>query len=284
MARGSDPMSYREALSQHVVAISMSESPDMPILGLSDQHLRDAMAEIARHLLALGARLVYGGDLRTQGFTELLFELVARHRRDADEGDERASVLSYLAWPVHIQKPASELEQYAADLAGSAALVLLALDGRRLTPRERVTMPQAQPTEAEWEQGLTVMRAVVRAETHARIVLGGRVDHYKGAMPGIAEEALQSLEAKQPLFLMGGFGGCARDVAETLGLIVPWGASRPTWPRRPAFEAYSGGDLNNGLTAGENATLAQTLHVDQAITLILRGLLSLDQLNSQPSR
>jgi H+/gluconate symporter-like permease len=77
-------MTYREVLSQRVIAISTSESPDMPVLGLTDEHLRDAMAEIARHLLALGARLAYGGDLRAYGFTDLLFELVARHSRDAD--------------------------------------------------------------------------------------------------------------------------------------------------------------------------------------------------------
>jgi hypothetical protein len=82
-------MSYQEVLGKQAVAISTSESPDMPALGLSDEHLRDAMAEIARHLLALGARLIYGGDLRSGGFSRLLFELVARHHRDADEGDNR---------------------------------------------------------------------------------------------------------------------------------------------------------------------------------------------------
>ena len=51
-------MTYREMLSQHVIAISTSDSPDMPVLGLSQQHLYDAMTEIARHLLALGARIV----------------------------------------------------------------------------------------------------------------------------------------------------------------------------------------------------------------------------------
>lgn len=66
----------------------------MPALGLSDGHLRDAMAEIARHLLALGARL-YGGDLRQHGFSELLFELVSRHRRDSAENDYHADVMNF---------------------------------------------------------------------------------------------------------------------------------------------------------------------------------------------
>jgi hypothetical protein len=266
-------MTYREALSQRVVAISTSESPDMPVLGLTDEHLRDAMAEIARHLLALGARLAYGGDLRTHGFTELLFELVARHRRDADEGDERASVTNYLAWPVHIPKAAADLERYASDLAGSAELVLLTLDGHRWTMAERRMATQTQPTEAQWAQGLTAMRKVMRDQIHARIVLGGRVDGYKGAMPGIAEEALISLQARQPLFLMGGFGGCARDVAETLGLVSPRAASRQAWVGRKSFEGFTSADLSNGLTREENTTLVHTPHVDQAVTLILRGLL-----------
>lgn len=266
-------MSYREALSQCTVAISTSESPDMPALGLSDEHLRDAMTEIARHLLALGARLVYGGDLRARGFSELLFELVARHRRDADEGDNRTGVTNYLAWPVHICMAATDLEKCFADLAGIAELICLALDGTVLTLAERKNLAQCRPSDEEWATGLTAMRHVMRSETQSRIVLGGRVDQYKGVMPGIAEEALLSLQARQPLFLMGGFGGCTRDIAETMGLVQPWAASRPAWQGRDEFKSFTVYDLNNGLTAEENTTLARTPHVDQAITLILRGLL-----------
>jgi SLOG cluster2 len=273
-------MSYPAPLSQRNIAISASESPDMPALGLSDEHLRDAMAEIARHLLALGARLVYGGDLRAHGFSELLFELVARHRRDADEGDDRTGVVNYLAWPVHIQMTPDDLQRLSSDIAGSAELVCLAMDGRRLTPKGRQRLAQRQPTKAEWAKGLTAMRRVMCRETHARIVLGGRVDQYEGVMPGIAEEALLSLKVRQPLFLMGGFGGCARDIAETLGLVAPWGTSHPAWPRQPEFKAFAASDVNNGLTAEENSTLARTPHVDQAITLILRGLLQISRRRS----
>ena len=265
-------MSYQGVLERHAIAISTSESPDMPALGLSDEHLRDAMAEIARHMLALGATLVYGGDLRQYGFSELLFEIVARHRRDADDGEDRTGVTNYLAWPVHILKPFDDLEKTATDLAGSTELVCLALDGALMSMQERRQLVPQQPTEAEWSSGLTAMRRTMLAETHARIVLGGRIDQYKGAMPGIGEEALLSLQGNQSLFLIGGFGGCARDIAESLGLIAPWAAARRVWQGRAAFEAFSATDLNNGLTPQENATLARTPHVDQAIILILRGL------------
>jgi len=274
-------MTYREALSQLAVGISISESPDMPVLGLTEEHLRDAMTEIARHLLALGARLAYGGDLRAYGFTELLFELVARHRRDADEGDERTGVTNYVSWPVHCALSIPKIERVSSEIAGSAELVLLALDGRRLTMDERRTIPQTEPTDPEWAQGLTSMRKVVLSETQARVVLGGRTEKYKGRMPGIAEESFLALQAKQPLFLLGGFGGCTRDIAETLRLVPDIDRPQSEWPNREAFKAFTDADLNNGLTQTENATLAVTPHVDQAIALILRGLLRLNE--STPS-
>ena len=85
-------MSKREALRRRVIAVSTSESADMPALGLSDEHLRDAMAEIARHMLRTGSRLVYGGDLRHHGFSKLLFEIVARHQPVGDDVEEHVGV------------------------------------------------------------------------------------------------------------------------------------------------------------------------------------------------
>jgi hypothetical protein len=266
-------MSYQEPLSQHSIAISISESPDMAVLGLSQEHLHDAMAEVARYMLAMGARLIYGGDLRPGGFTEVLFELVARHRRDADLGDERVGVTNYFPWPVHASLPSEEMKQRAEDLSGVAELVFLTVDGKVMSSEERQQLPPRQATEDEWADGLTAMREVMTRMSDVRIVLGGKVVGFKGRMPGVAEEALAALQAGQPLFLLGGFGGCARDIAEELGLVPTWTATRPAWPDRSNFTNFTVRDLNNGLDAEENAILATTVHVDQAVTLILRGLL-----------
>jgi hypothetical protein len=266
-------MNNQEPLSKHAVAISISESPDMAVLGLAKEHLDDAMAEVARHLLAMGARLMYGGDLRPGGFTEVLFELVMRHRRDADAGDERVGVSNFLAWPVHVSMPPEKVKQLSEDLSGVAELVCLTADGNVMSPEERQRLAPRSATDDEWAAGLTAMRNVMTRESGARIALGGRVQDFKGKMPGIAEESLAALLADQPLFLLGGFGGCARDIAEDLGLASAGPTTRPPWPGRGAFAGFTAGDLNNGLNAEENAILATTVHVDQAVTLILRGLL-----------
>jgi len=270
-------MNYREALSQNVVAISISESPDMPILGLSDEHLRDAMVEIARHLLALGARLMYGGDLRPHGFTELLFELVARHRRDADEGDDRRSVINYLGWPVHISIPTETLSSYASEVINGVELRILTMEGETIALDERLTIKKTDATDEDWSLGLTAMRRAMQKHSNARIVLGGKTEKYKGKMPGVAEEALISLQEKQPLFILGGFGGCARDIAQILGLCSSGAVTRSPWPGQKQFSSFDADTLNNGLTPAENTILAQTPHIDQAIALILHGLLTLNR-------
>jgi hypothetical protein len=261
-------MSYQEVLENRAIAVSTSDSPDMPGLGLQTEHLRDAMTEIARHLLALGAKLVYGGDLRADGFSKLLFELAARYRRDSTSS--RLSVTNYLAWPVHILKPVEELDKTSADLDGTAELKLLDIEGHELDLQQRHQMQSQKPTDPEWATGLSAMRHTMLSKTHARIVLGGRVEGYKGSMPGIAEEALFSLEGKQPLFLMGGFGGCARDIAEEIGVLDSKGSR--TWPGREKFRPFTEANLSNGLSQDENRILASTPHIDQAIVLILKGL------------
>lgn len=263
-------MAYMPTIAGRTVAISISESPDISVLGLSDAHLRDAMDRLALHLFASGVRLAYGGDLRKDGFTDLLFELVSRYQRETSE--VRIGVTNYLAWPVHVSKEADELKKISDSLAGTGELVCLTQDGKSLDSSEWNQREPHRPTDEEWATGLTAMRRVMQRTTQARVVLGGRVTGYKGDMPGIAEEVLLSLKEGQPLFLLGGFGGCTRDIAETLGLVDRRARSYSDWQGHQKFGEFSSSDLSNGLSEEENAILARTPHIDQAIVLVLRGL------------
>jgi hypothetical protein len=273
MAGGNDGMSYEEPLSKSAVAISISESPDMSVLGLGPEHLVDAMAEVARHLLAMGARLMYGGDLRPDGFTNILFELVARYRRDADLGDERVGVTNFMAWPVHVTLSEQEVARLSEALSGVADLVYLDIMGHVMSLDERKKLNPSAPSNEEWASGLTAMRARMTQVSDARIVLGGKIEHFKGKMPGVAEEALEMFKAHKPLFILGGFGGCARDIAEDLGLVSSQSSTPTQWAGRSSFDGFGLSDLNNGLQDQENVILATTHHIDEAVTLILRGLL-----------
>lgn len=253
------------------IGVSISDSPDLPVFGLSDGHLRDAMAETALEVLASGWSLAYGGDLRKHGFTELLADLVVRYRGHPQHRGA-VDVTDYLAWPVHIRMDTKELAEFEAQHGPAVRFVLLGLDGTRLGREERQAIEAREPDEREWAHGLTAMRTVMCGDTRARLLLGGRVEGYRGAFPGIAEEAWLSLEAGQPVYLLGGFGGCTRDIAETLGLVKPWEGSRGGWVGRERFREYTADALCNGLSQDENAVLARTPHIEEAVTLVLRGL------------
>ena len=276
-------MNLIEQRGAMTVAISTSDSPDMAALGLGEGHLGEAAAELALQLLAADTNLVYGGDLRAHGFTRLLFQLVPRYTSASDlEGTLR--VTNHLAWPVHIGTPVEQIDALAAELRGAAELVLLACDGTPLAMDVRRGLVTREPSEEEWVSGLTAMREFQRSCTDARVLLGGQVANFKGRMPGVAEEALISLRAGQPVFLVGGFGGCARDIAETLGLVEPWARSRNGWPGRRDFEKWTGQDLNNGLSSQENEALASTPFIGQAVMLVLRGVHRLRKLEQEPTQ
>ena len=253
------------------VAASVSENPDLQPLGLSDGHLRDAMETLASQLLAFGYRLAYGGDLRRGGFTEQLFEFASRYDRTR-QSNGQLGIVDYLAWPVHARMPAEAKQALAEGLVGVAEVVWLSPEGLPLSLQECPDQPIDDLSTADWAEGLTAMRKTMLGCTAARVVLGGRVEDYSGAMPGIAEETRLALEASQPLYLLGGFGGCARDIAESLDLAAPWQSSHRDWDGRRWFEEFDCADLNNGLTLEENRSLAKTPHIDEAMLLTLMGL------------
>ena len=53
-------------------------------------------------------------------------------------------------------------------------------------------------------------------DSEARIIVGGKTTNFAGLMPGILEEALYHLEVEKPLYIVGGFGGAAHDLATVL--------------------------------------------------------------------
>lgn len=273
-------MSYKEVLDGKKIAISISDSENMHALGLSEAHLIEAMCEIARHMLALGATLIYGGDLRARGFTRLLYELVSRYRKDSADLKNITSIINYLPWSSIRTTSPGELIKLREELSGTAEICLLDHDGNR--SELNFTKEDQSSAHLHWAKSLTQMRVRTTIESTARIVLGGRTRGFMGDMPGIAEEVMISLTNKSPVYLLGGFGGCTREILDAMGVYNPFLASKPNWKGASAFSRYDIESLNNGLSTGENLALATTPYVDQAIILVIRGLLNIK--NSQNTK
>jgi hypothetical protein len=281
------------------VALSISESPDLERLGFSEPHLRLAMIEIARYLLAAGATLAYGGDRRREGYTETLIDLVRAHHRAGFNRYNR--VESYLAWPIHLSlKPEQEAEWIDE------------VRFYRVEPPADLGIDPGEPPAGDdprapylRARGLTAMRERMNRDLRARILLGGRLDGYAGKYPGLVEEAYLSLRENKPVYLLGAYGGCAGalvralrgETPEELGAAYQLRDARHAalagvWNREAAPRPFGGPEpapidhdrlvtyfrekgvagLRNGLSELENERLFSAVFLPEAVRLLLKGV------------
>ena len=80
-------MAYMSTIAGSKVAISMSESPDMSFLGLSDAHLRDAMNRVALPIALVRRK----PRLRGRSPAVWLYGMVVRIGKSLPARNERSS-------------------------------------------------------------------------------------------------------------------------------------------------------------------------------------------------
>lgn len=276
------------------VAISISESPDSSTLGIGKAMFEDLSVELARHLLISGAHLVYGGDLRPGGFTELFKDLAYQYGIYEKDKTLKNYFTNYLAWPIYIGMSPSTQAEY------KSCRVLC----------QKSTIPDTIPTDLHgqmvppstvenlyyWAESLKAMRLEMESNIDARIILGGRVAGFKGYMPGLYEEAIIAANCKHPIFLLGGFGGAASRLIKLLKgetnsenlfeeccshhlyqEFVSYLDKEKAEMNFKALDVFSNNMdvLKNGLSKEDNERLLVTTNVTEIIALILKGLRSL---------
>jgi hypothetical protein len=279
-----------EALAGRVVGVSVSSSPDLGRLGLTDSHLRLALGEIARAVFVAGGSLAYGGHLKAEGYTPFLVDEFMRWERPHPEDGERGTgpqLLLCLAWTVQRETPMSRIREFNRVLGAQGKVVCLTPDGeedrtwRQGRGEEPVAILDEQSAPA-----LTGLRTWMTRNTYGRVLLGGKRQGFLGTYPGLMEEAFLALGARQPVYLAGGFGGVTLDIIRSLGvddgdvLLPAWGGEQHVDPRlRAGFDrlaALAAGrgwaTLDNGLTDEENRQLAATHRPSEIAVLVSRGI------------
>lgn len=259
------------ALNGRTVAFSVSDSADLTRLGLTPKHCELAIAELARAVLLAGGNLIYGGRLKPAGFTRILIDEVLRY------GASRSALTLAVPATEHAHLDALELIDVVDQLGVAGQLVLLDVDGEVTEPSAERTAPVPEDTHA----ALTAMRRYVTQQSDARIVVGGKLTGYQGSMPGVIEEAILSLEALQPLFVAGGFGGAAAATASALGLDdqswvpgeYPQGRDDPgTAAALGRVEQLQGSQVDRGLDEDQALALAATHRPGDIASLAVLGL------------
>jgi len=280
------------------VGISISEPSDIELLelGHTDMHLTFLMHDVARYGLSYGAELIYGGDLRPNGFTEFLFQ--EGHALQSRLKSLKVHLINHIAWPIHLADT-GDLRDWKAKHRKIATMVEhpVPADVIDLVPSAvEFLAPSDQASSFVWSRSLTEMRKAMISGCDYRICAGGRLAGYKGWMPGVLEEIVLAVEMGKPIFLIGGFGGVTRSVCRLLGekavpeeLSFDWQVgNNPGLAEMVSFAASRGvdykqvyhqglqlvmnADLRNGLSADENTRLFETPFADEVVHLILKGI------------
>jgi len=272
------------------VALSVSRAEDLGRFGLRPTHLDAIFSDLARGLLEAGVRLAYGSAPRAGCFSARLVELA--------QEVPSSGLLAYPPWPTRGADDGAALGPFVEVRAPACPPdVEHGFDARDVAPREGVV--DSAVRRFAWARGLSAMRERQQAEVSARVVLGGRIGTaggYLGRMPGVLEEALLTIRARQPIYVLGAFGGSARAIADALdGLprreltwayhrVVPYSqelrelyaARGLAWDEYEAVADELGKlgwkGLHNGLSVEENRELAKSRSVERITELVLRGL------------
>lgn len=256
------------------LGVSVSDSADLARLGLTETHLRMALGEVARATLIASGELSYGGHLRADGYTAFLVHECERYRsRDRP-------FTGYLPWSVHRVLSTEKLAQHRKDIGLLGRYVFLDPDGTPIDEPDQGRGADGEQVDAvTTARALTGARVHMTAKTDARLVLGGQRAGFQGRMPGVIEEAILSIRAGKPIYVAGGFGGAAGDIARTLDLD-PDGwlglsdrSTDPDLTELAAAVAETRWDpTNNGLSIEQNRQLAVSYRASEIASLVVVGL------------
>jgi len=282
-------------LKGKTIGISISESDNLSELGYGVPHLKDAVIEIARYILASGGKLAYGGDMRQGGFTELIFDLLAYYKADKTlQPHER--FYSYLAYPL---STTLTLEKQAELRQNVSFKKIAPPNDLQIANANEFLKPDSPDNLYVWTRCLTKMREEMEAQCNARIFIGGRTKGFKGKCAGILEELLIAIEHDHPVYLVGAFGGITKDAIEALQGNKPDSFSNEYYfdndDYKKMFLLFNGKHPNdtidypkylsqlqkiglnkiaeqNGLSVEDNLRLTTTPHISEVVYLILKGL------------
>lgn len=289
----------RDLLKGLRVGISISDAPvdGFSHFHLHSDHLIRLTQDVARHLLARSTTLLYGGDLRQDGFTEFILDeaSVLKDRLPHDP----PHVENHLAWPLHVS--GSEIIAWRAKYAQVMKTVSYGIpagvaDG---IAQNVFLTPNCTENKYIWSRCLTEMRVKSIESSAARICAGGKLAGYSGKMPGVLEEIIIALQNEKPIYLLGAFGGVVGEVCLTIdeGKITPpltedWqvkhndgyadlqemallrGGETRYEEVKKILELLNVDDLATraGLSRDEYGRLMCSPFVDECVHLILKGL------------
>jgi SLOG cluster2 len=331
---------HRRAWKQGLIGFSISiEHDNLLRRGLGGEHLRELLVRLVRPILRQGRSLAYGGhwEESQDNLTYDFLRLISAEQEDSNGAADSAStanvglLYNHCSWPNYLEVTprieaqwinACRIVRVTQEMAGFLPNEVVADAAAKDKDELRVRFNKAITLDVMRQlmmdpQGITLSipdvtdtRELWVPPVLARIMLGGKLTSFSGFMPGIFEEALATMAAGMPTYVLGGFGGATEELANALlaqpgtpmpeTLTLAW--HRAGSPRLDALcaasEAFRFPDralrpsaafdllqqrvanartglasvLNTGLDDNDTRELLQTRNTARAVELVRKGL------------
>lgn len=293
---------YDKSLNKCRIGISISDSPsdNYSKFHLHADHLKRLSQDLARHILARSGTIIYGGDLRGDGFTQFILDeaIALKTRLNSD----LIYVENHLAWPLYMAD--SKIVAWRAKYDGVIKSIEhdIPSDIEKDIDKNTFIEPSGIDNKYIWSRCLTHMREKSIESSHARICAGGKLVGYQGKMPGVLEEIMISLDKNIPIYLLGAFGGVVAEVCKTITSNLITEPLSEDWQlannegyfdlQKKAKQENKNADyenikiklekisiddlaLSSGLSVCDYQRLLESPFVDECVYIVLKGLQTL---------
>jgi hypothetical protein len=186
--------------------------------GMGCEHLDELLSRLTIALLTANCQLILGGSLAklSRAATTRLLDIAQTWL--PPETLKRISLGTPRTWPFQnfLQWPDCEqlTPEHHASLAGVCHLHAVVPPG--LPPAPMAEYLDAATRRRYAADSTRILRKSTTELADLRIVFGGLLKATPGWMPSALEEAGLSIQKKQPLIILGGFGGAAAEIARFL--------------------------------------------------------------------
>jgi len=208
-------------VSRLLIALSAGgKNDELAVNGIGEEHVNELMVRMAMRLLSNGHRLAFGGTMGVAG-QDLTENLIDTAQRYLDEKSAAAvdvtkpetwPMVNYSSWPNY----ETISEEQRARLVGICRFEDISPPGMTKGKISSTIAESKSQAKRHGADALSAMRERSARETDLRIVWGGRIKGAAGWMAGILEEVSFSLKHQKSVLILGGFGGCARLLADFL--------------------------------------------------------------------
>jgi hypothetical protein len=262
-----------------LLSVSNPSREDLARRGMRSCHLDDATIRIARALLFDDFDVMYGGRPR-DGFTK-------GFQDDSGAVVVEARLINHLGWPYTRGLTAAQV----ADGFGVTRYVMVHWPGEEFAAVED---PLAAADAASHTRRAVVCGGLRDLDDRpvpkpaGLIALGGQLTGFAGFLPGVAEEIAVALERGVAVYVLGGFGGAAGQVASVISGKKSAALTLKSFMSDDKYQALLDAarrqernqelesrldwlmrqlqrkDLHNGLTRDQNKTLWSTANLGEA--------------------